>query len=41
MTIDCSSINPSSRSSSEQRRKKVGKYSHPTASIISIDTSLS
>jgi len=41
MTMACSSINPPGESSSPQRRKKVSKYCQPTASIISIETSLS
>ncbi len=41
MTIACSSIAPSWRSSREQQRKKRPKYCQPTASIISIETSLS
>ena len=41
MVIACSSMSPSGVSRSLQRAKKVPKSFQPTASIISIDTSLS
>jgi hypothetical protein len=41
MAIACRNISPSGSSRSEHLRKKVSKYCQPTASIISIETSLS
>ena len=41
IVIACSSISPSGSSRVEQVAKKVSKYCQPTASIISIETSLS
>ncbi len=41
IVIACSAIAPSGRSSRPQRSKNVPKSFQPTASIISIETSLS
>ena len=41
IVMACSAIAPSGRSSAAQRAKNVPKSLQPTASIISIDTSLS